>query len=421
MIRKIRDLRSRWQSEEKRQVVSNFFYLSLLQAANYILPFLTLPYLTRVLGVENFGFLSFVTATTSYLSIITDFGFNLSATKDIALNIGNRSKINEIVSSVIILKSLIMSGCFILLCLLVLFTEKFNKNGFIYFIAFGSVFGQVFFPMWFFQGVQKMKYITCINLFSRLSFTILVFVFIKDQSDMYLVPLFNSMGTVSTGIIGMVLVHKHFGVRFHLQTFETLVNHLREASTIFVSGIASIFREGSATFILGMFCSNTAVGCYSVAEKIVLAINNINVVFSTAIYPYVCNRFSRSKIEGIAVVKKIGRYLPLITLTFSLLLFFFAKNVVNILSGNKYHDAIVLVRIMAFYPFIVTFSCLLGTQTMLPLGMSRPYTKILLIGGILNLFISLAAVTPFQGVGVSLSKMLTELFTVVAMYKVIEG
>ncbi|HCT6486991.1 TPA: oligosaccharide flippase family protein, partial [Klebsiella pneumoniae] len=76
---------------EKKNIFSNFIFLFLLQIANYLLPLLTVPYLVRTIGIANVGLLAFAGAVCTYFQIITDFGFNLSATRQVSINRSNKS------------------------------------------------------------------------------------------------------------------------------------------------------------------------------------------------------------------------------------------------------------------------------------------------------------------------------------------
>ena len=181
---------------EKKRFLGNFLSLATLQGLNYILPLLTLPYLVRVLGAEKFGLIAFATAVVGYFIVLTDYGFNFSATREVANYRDDKNKLVEIFSSVMIIKVSLLLISFIILLFLIFFFEKIGNDALLYVLTFGSVVGQVLFPVWFFQGVERMKYITIINIISKTIFTVAIFLLVKQTSDYLLVPLLTSVGII---------------------------------------------------------------------------------------------------------------------------------------------------------------------------------------------------------------------------------
>lgn len=357
MINRIKNIAN---TEEKKRLLSNFFSLSVLQGANYILPLITLPYLVRVLGVEYFGLLAFATATVMYFQILTDYGFNLTATREISIHRDNKAKVIEIFSSVMTIKIILMFVSFFLLTILIFSFEKFSKDALVYFLTFGTVIGQVLFPVWFFQGMERMKYITYLNILSKVIFTIAIFIFVQEKSDYYLVPLLTTIGFLVAGFWSLYLVKKEFDVSFSFQKIETIKYYLVDGWHVFISRFYVSLYTTTNVFLLGMFTNNTSVGYYSIAEKIVVAIGGLFDPANQTIYPFLARKYKENFSKFVELLKKIAIVFLCLSFTLVLLSQYFKNEIVYLVSGEYNMEvisilSIFLIRIITF-PFGPLFS-----------------------------------------------------------------
>lgn len=409
-------IKNKLGKEENKRLFSNFISLIILRGVNYILPLITLPYLVRVLGVEYFGLVAFATAFIMYFQIITDYGFNLTATRKIAIHHDNYKKVTEIFSSVMTIKILLMLFSFLFMTVIIMSFEKFFKDAEIYFLTFGMVIGQTLFPVWFFQGMEKMKYITYLNIASKSIFTIAIFIFVREQSDYYLVPILNSLGFISAGIWSLYVIKKKFNIKFEVQNLQTIKFYLLDGWHVFLSNLAISLYTVSTTFILGVFTNNTVVGYFAAADKIIQAFQGILTPISQAMYPYISKKVKKSQDEGLIFIRKITKYIALSTFLLSLLILFFASYFVHLLLGIQYERSIVLLEIMSFMPFMIGLSNIFGIQTMLSFNRKKAFSYILIIGSILSIILSLVLVPLFKDVGSAITVMVVETFITFSMF-----
>lgn len=403
-------------TKEKKRLLANFFSLSVLQGANYILPLITLPYLVRVLGPEKFGLIAFAQAFIQYFNILTDYGFNLSATREVSIHRDNKEKISEIFSSVMIIKFALLILSFLIMTVIVFSFEKFRHDWLIYYLTFGMVMGQVLFPVWFFQGMERMKYITFLNILAKVIFTVAIFVFVREVSDYIYIPLINSLGFIIAGILAMWVVFKDFGVRLSFPSYDAIKRELKEGWHIFISTVAISLYTISNTFILGLFTNNTILGYYSAAEKIIKAVQGLLAPISQTIYPYISKLIKESKEKGLKFLQKITFLIGGISFILSLILFIFADLVVKLLLGTQYEESIIVLRILAFLPFIIALSNIFGIQTMLTFNYKEAFSKVLITASIINILLAFVLVPLYQHIGISSAVLISEIFVTVSMF-----
>jgi len=280
-------VKSKFQiSNDKKRLASNFFSLSALQGINMILPLITLPYLVRVLGVENFGLINLALAFVMYFNILVSFGFELSATREISINRDNPEKVSEIFSTVMLIKIIFLVISFIILSVLINYVDSFSENALLYYASFGVVIGNAFFPSWLFQGMERMKFITYVNVISKIIFTGLIFLFIKNQSDYIFVPILNFLGVIIGSLYSLRLAFKLFSIKVVIPKKVFIITQIKDSFHFFLSRLANNGSRYFATTIIGLYFGNLMVGYYAMVEKLFYAFMSLGSVVSQTIYPY---------------------------------------------------------------------------------------------------------------------------------------
>jgi PST family polysaccharide transporter len=404
-------------SETKKRLFENFLSLSILQGLNYILPLITLPYLVRVLGPEKYGLIAFAQAFIGYFMILTDYGFNLSATREISINREDKRKVSEIFSSVLTIKFFLCILSFLILVSL-LFIPKFKKDWLVYVFTFGMVLGNVLFPVWFFQGMEKMRYITILNIVAKSIFTVCIFIFIKKMSDFVYVPLINSLGYLVAGMLSLRIVFINFAVKFVIPSLEGIKHQLKEGWHIFISTVAISLYTISNTFILGLFTNNTIVGYYAAAEKIVRVVQSMLTPISQTVYPYISKLASESKEKALNFIKKLLKIIGLGSFIISFLIFIFSSQIVYILLGSQFQNSIIVLKILASLPLIIGVATVYATLFLLGFGYIKQWKRIILMCSALDIvfiFIFVAALS-LKHIGVSISWLLTEICVLLLSY-----
>ena len=372
--------------EDKKALISNFFSLSVLQALNMFLPLFTLPYLVRILGAENFGLVNFSLSIIMYFNILVSFGFELSATREISINRDNLEKVSKIFSTVMLIKILLFIFSYIVLTLLLIFVDKLSEHITLYYVTFGFVFGNLLFPTWFFQGMERMKYITYINFVSRVLFTILIFVLVKESDDYIYVPLLNTLGTVIGGLYSLWLVFRLYKIKIVMPNREDFILHLKESYAFFLSRVANDGSRFYAITIIGMSFGNVIVGYYSMIEKLYYAFMSLGGIVAQTIYPYM------SRTKNITFFKKTFLFVVLASITLLIPIIYFYKEILLLVFNMNNEIMGYIFLIMFSGTLFGVINALLGYPLLAAFGYIKEANISLIYASIIYvLFITLVA------------------------------
>lgn len=347
-------------------------WLTVLQFANYLIPLFVIPYIVRVLGAEMFGKITYAQNIISYFTLLVNFGFEYSATRQIAVNKGNKNAIKEIFWSVIIQKLILLIISFLGLLILYLSFYKVHNDFVLYLFVFLMNVGIVLFPTWFFQGIEDMGKMAIFNVIIKGTGLLLTVFFVRYKADYLLYPFLTSLAYFVCGFISIIYVVKTHGINFTLPNIKLHKKIFAESSPIFLNNLfVSGYTIANMT-ILGFYVSDIELGYYSGAFKIIMAILMVtSTPITMSIFPTVSRKFSESSKEGIIFFKKIMIYLAIISVVVSSLTFFSSKLLVNLILGEQFVQSINILKLFSTLPVLVIFASLFTVQGVYGAGLQK--------------------------------------------------
>lgn len=366
----------------KKKLLENIISLLILQGSNYIIPLIIFPYLVRVIGEESYGIISAASAFIGYFIVCSDYGFNITATREIAVNRDNPKKVSEIFSTVMFTKFFIMVFGFIIMVIIVYSIEKVRTEWPVYLVTYITVLGNVLFPIWFFQGIEKMRYITIFNLVARALSVLGIFIFVNEQSDYLIAALIQSFGSLVPGIISFWVIKRNF--QFKLVKFQMIIDQLKKGFSIFLSGISIISYTSYNTVIVGLFLGPKEVGIFSISFKLIQVFTSLTQPILQAFLPYLSTVFNKSVEEGRKLTYKVTFFLILFNLLITVGILLFIEPTVNLVFGDVSKETIKYVKLMSLLPLITTVAYIFINILMLNEGIIKYSMYIYFAAGLLN-------------------------------------
>jgi len=271
------------------------------------------------------------------------------------------------------------------------------------------------FPMWLFQGLERMKHIAVLNVAAKALVIVATLVFVRDPNDYLYVPMLNSAGSLVIGLAGLTLAWRSLPIRFRWPSVGALKREFVNGWHLFVSRIAASLCTTSNVVVLGLFADNVSVAYFAAGEKIVrAAADGLLIPLSQAIFPHISRLASQSKQKGLRFAAKVAGLLSVITLMISAGLFLGAPYIARVALDRDSQGGAMVIRILSLLPFIVGLNNMFGVQIMANFGLKKLLARILVAAGILNIFVAALLAASLKHVGAAIALLTTEVFVTMA-------
>jgi PST family polysaccharide transporter len=396
-LKKVKDLTKRVRkSKDGKVLVENFAYLTLLQVAGYIFPLITLPYLARVIGVDSFGKIAFAAAIIGWFQTVADWGFNYTATRDVAKNREDKEKVSQIFSNVLWARVFLMLVSFVALSICVMTIPKLRENADVIMISFLMIPGHIMFPDWFFQAMERMKYITILNIISKTLFTIAVFLFIKEKQDYLLQPLFTSLGFVVSGIIAMYYILVKWKIRLRFTPFKEIIKTIKSSTDVFINNIVPNLYNAFSSILLGFVGGDVANGILDAGRKFITIMIQMIKTLSRVFFPFLVRKSNNHNLYS--------KIMLMFSMILSVGIFVFAPTLMNIFFTKEFYEGGVLVmRIMSFYVFAISVNDVYGINYMIIKKKEAELRNITFITAIVGFITAIILIPKFGFIGAALA------------------
>ena len=350
-----------------KKLLENVSFIAILQVFNIIAPLITYPYLVRVLGMDNYGIIITAQILVGYFSILILFGSDNVCAKHVSINRNQKDSVSRIYSAVL------LSRAFLWLCglgiyiLIVSLVPLYRNHFLLFLITYGLTFQDILFPQYLFQGLEKMKFTTCVNIFTKVFFITLVFVFVKSSSDLLIVPILYTLGYLISGVFSFLIVTKHLNIKLVPYDYSTIKLVLKDSLPIFASELILTIKDRFNILIMGHYIGMANVVVFDFALKIVNLLGKPAEVIRIALFP------RAAKDRNMPQIKKV--FFLILVLTFFLVIItnIFLPYLVDLFLTDTVD--LLPIRLFSIAPIFIASGAYISSNIFIALG----YNKYVLI------------------------------------------
>lgn len=398
-----------------QQLRFNVVFLTLLQIGTYMVPLMILPCLARVLGPTGFGQIGFATAFTMYFVLLVEWGFNLSSTREISVHRSDKLRRSTVFWETITSRLFLTGLSVVMLIVLVDTVPRLADNEILLWLGMIQVLATTLSTAFYYQGIERMAAMAAINLGIRLVSVPLILLLVSQPDDVVLAFAIQTACFLAASLVNLLLLLRSGEISWVIPTVTGTKRTLGVGMPLFLSTASTSLYNNTNAVILGFVATEAAVAYFVAGFTLVKAVVGLSGPFAQAVFPKVSYLLAEDPGSAGGFIRRMVLIQSMIGGGLSLALWLFLPWGVTWFYGDAFRESIQVVAWLSLLPLLICIASALGMQTLLPLGHSRWYVGVLLLGGVLNCAILLPLAGAWGAQGGSAAVLLTELAIVLGM------
>lgn len=401
----------------KGKLAQNIVALYGVQLSKYVLPLSTIPYLTHVLGIENWGLLAIAQSYASYIGTLVEYGFNLAGTREVARHQDDANKLSELLAGVWGAEFILVTLGLAVTAIMQYVVPSFRENPLLLWMGVYWSLTQAITPFWYFGGLERLKFVAALDFASKLLYTLGIFVFIHLPEDAWKVLAIQGTVSLISTILIISIIYRE--ISFRWPTPPLAIKALRTGWTMFLFLSSSSLYTTANAFILGLFVTPEFVAYYAGAEKLSKIFLTMLGPITRALYPRLSNLAHNSREKAARLAKWGVTTMGLGSFAIGIGVFISAPLLVRVVLGEGFEPTIPALRVMSFLIPTIALSNFLGIQWMLPLGMDRIFNTIIIGAGAVSLLLAFTLAPIYGYMGMAWISLASEALVTISMYLVL--
>lgn len=405
---------------KRQKQLNNFITYGVGQFFNLVTPILVVPYLVLVCSEEGYGKIGVGLAVSFFLMVFIDYGSDILGVKEVSVNRDNPKKIEQTFITIYTAKFFLMLIVLSVFSLIIITVPYFAKEKSLFFFGFPILIGQFINPTWFLQGIENFKWITILNIVSKVIYVTGIFIFIQDPKDYVYSNLIWGIGMIIANSLVFIYLLKHHAFSFGKTNFEEVKINLKTNFSMFSSQIFVSLQMYFPIVLISYFGNNTMAGQYKIIDQIVVIFRTYIILFFNFIFPRVCYVLNGNKKEGIRLWLKANGF-NFVFISFLLgLIALFSVRIVSYFNPKEILFISDLLRIALFIPLLQSITQPLK-QLVLGWDKQKQYINTTMIVTLTTLFLIILLAPVFGVSGVLISLIISEILVISIFFMTIKN
>lgn len=384
----------------------NIIYQTAYQMLTIILPLITSPYVSRVLGAENLGIYSYTCSIANYFVLFAMLGINNYGNRTIAMVRDDQDELNKTFSNIFAVHSLlsvIMIGMYIVYLVFMV-----KENNLCAVIQILYIIGALFDINWFYFGLEEFKLTVTRNTCIKIITVISIFTFVRSRDDLWKYVFIMALGSFISQSVVWLFLRKY--VTFVKPSLKEMKTHIMPMLVLFIPVVAISLYKVMDKIMLGYLCEMEEVGYYENAEKAINIPNSIIGAFGAVMLPKMSNLMKNgSTNQSRKYMNYSMEYVMLLASGLSFGLCAVASDFSVVFWGNDFEACGPLIEVLAFTVPFLAFANVIRTQYLIPTRRDKEYSVSVFVGAGVNLLLNLLLIPRYGALGAAFGTLFAEI------------